>query len=95
MALTARQRNALPASRGNPRWSGEWVRTRRRVLARDGRVCQIQAAGCEGRATHVDHIVPRKYGGEDVDANLRAACRSCNQRRADGMRPPEVPTSAW
>lgn len=78
------------------RWSGEWVRTRRRVLARDMWVCQLQWPGCEGKATHVDHIVPRRFGGEDTDANLRAACRSCNQRRGDGTDPPPAPpVSVW
>ena len=81
--------------RPNLRWSGEWVRTRRRILARDRWECQIMAAGCEGRASHVDHIVPRKYGGTDEDANLRAACRSCNQRRGDGTNVPAVPPSVW
>lgn len=72
------------------------MRTRRRVLARDRGVCQIQAPGCEGVATHVDHVVPRRFGGEDVDANLRAACATCNQRRGDGTDPPaSVPASVW
>jgi 5-methylcytosine-specific restriction endonuclease McrA len=85
-----------PAAPAKLRWSGEWVRTRRRILARDGYVCQLQWPGCEGAATHVDHIVPRRFGGEDVDANLRAACRSCNQHRGDGTAaPPDPPVSVW
>lgn len=80
----------------NLRWSGEWVRTRRRVLARDGRVCQLAGPGCLGTATHVDHITPRRFGGSDEDANLRAACRVCNQRRGDGTHAPaEIPPSVW
>lgn len=27
---------------------------------------------------HVDHIVPRKHGGTDNDANLALACHHCN-----------------
>jgi HNH endonuclease len=28
---------------------------------------------------HVDHVVPRKWGGSDHVKNLRILCRSCNQ----------------
>jgi len=68
---------------------------RRLVLARDLGVCQIQGAGCELHATHVDHVLPRKYGGTDHPANLRAACRVCNQRRGDGTHTPALPVSVW
>ena len=80
----------------NPRWPAGWERTRRTVLARDGGVCQIQAPGCAGVATHVDHIHPRRWGGTDDLANLRAACAPCNQHRADGLTPPpQPPASVW
>jgi hypothetical protein len=32
-----------------------------------------------------DHIVPRAHGGHDTRANMRAAHRSCNQRRGTGV----------
>lgn len=35
---------------------------------------------------HVDHIVPKAYGGSDDYPNLRAACATCNLRK--GARPP-------
>lgn len=33
----------------------------------------------------VDHFVPRSKGGSDRMENLRPACVSCNQRKADLM----------
>ena len=45
-----------------------------RILARDGFTCW----NCGGRATTVDHIVPRAAGGSDRPDNLRASCVRCN-----------------
>lgn len=63
--------------RGRP-----WQRTRRHILERDNYRCQIQLPGCTILATEVDHIQPLARGGPPLDpANLRAACRHCNQAR--------------
>ena len=72
-----------------------WKRTRKLVLERDGYVCQLQYPGCTGEATHADHIQPRRHGGTNDPANLRAACATCNLRRGDGTRPPDPVVSAW
>lgn len=62
----------------------KWGRTRRRILERDGGVCQVKASKkCRVRANTVDHIVrPEEWdprnGDPDQDSNLRASCRSCN-----------------
>ena len=53
--------------------------SRRAVLARDGHEC----AYCGGRATTLDHVVPRSRGGDNSFDNLVAACGRCNQRKAD------------
>jgi len=82
-------------ARGSRLWSGEWKRKRRLVLARDEGRCQLQLPGCTGLATCVDHVLPRKYGGTEALANLRAACRRCNQRRGDGTHTLEAGPSAW
>jgi len=34
-----------------------------------------------GRAIEVDHIVPRKHGGEDDLTNLQALCFKCNANK--------------
>jgi 5-methylcytosine-specific restriction endonuclease McrA len=78
------------------RWCKGWDRIRLAVLERDGYRCTLNYSGCQGRATHVDHVLPRRFGGGDELANLRAACRLCNQRRGAGTRPVGGdPVSAW
>lgn len=57
--------------------------TNRNVLARDSYRCVY----CRrARATTVDHVVPRSRGGAHKDwTNVRAACHSCNHRKADRL----------
>ncbi|MDQ0786194.1 5-methylcytosine-specific restriction endonuclease McrA [Streptomyces sp. B3I7] len=57
--------------------------SRRGVLVRDRHRC----AYCGGRATTVDHVVPRSRGGEDTWLNTVASCAEDNHRKAD--RTPE------
>jgi 5-methylcytosine-specific restriction endonuclease McrA len=61
--------------------STQWKKIRRRILARDGFVCQW----CGLEADTVDHIVPVAKGGTDHDENLVAACRRCNYSKKDSM----------
>jgi 5-methylcytosine-specific restriction endonuclease McrA len=76
-------------------WTARWARTRKLVLERDRYVCQLQFPGCTGKATHADHVIPRRFGGTDDPANLRASCATCNLRRGDGTRTPDAVVSAW
>ena len=65
-----------------PQYTGPWQALRRKILARDGGLCQIQAPGCTLRATQVDHIVPVAKGGPWWEpSNLRSACARCNNGR--------------
>ncbi|TVL90695.1 HNH endonuclease [Streptomyces sp. SAJ15] len=57
--------------------------SRRGVLIRDRHRC----AYCGGRATTVDHVVPRAHGGGDTWLNTVASCVEDNHRKAD--RTPE------
>ena len=50
-----------------------------RVFARDGRVCQL--CGTDEGEMHIDHIIPRKAGGDHSLDNLRVLCKSCNLRK--------------
>ena len=51
-----------------------WRKMRRAVLAK-----QPMCADCGSRrATHVDHIVPRKRGGTEAIENLQGLCPSCH-----------------
>ena len=59
-----------------------WQQVRLVILTRDMYACQLRLDGCEGRATHVDHIIPLSEGGQRLDPhNLRASCEKCNLRR--------------
>lgn len=62
---------------GNNGSTSKWRKIRERVLTRDGYVCQY----CGKVANTVDHIVPRRLGGDDSMDNLVASCRRCNSRK--------------
>jgi 5-methylcytosine-specific restriction enzyme A len=64
-------------------YGSAWVRTSRRVIARDGGICQIRGPRCTWWADTTDHIVPKARGGDDDDGNLQAACRSCNSGKRE------------
>jgi 5-methylcytosine-specific restriction endonuclease McrA len=53
------------------------------VLKRDGRVCRYcgKEKLYKGKF-HIDHIYPRKVGGEDSIDNLIVACKQCNTRKS-------------
>jgi len=38
---------------------------------------------CGGKATEIDHIVPRAKGGSNSTYNLTPACRSCNEKKSN------------
>ncbi|MBV7294916.1 HNH endonuclease [Corynebacterium sp. TAE3-ERU12] len=56
-------------------------RTRRRVLVRDGWVCQIRGPQCITTAAEVDHITPFFEGGDASMSNLRAVCTECHKAK--------------
>lgn len=71
----------------------EWRHLRYAVLVRDDHRCQLRRwwgwgpiCGRSEDEMHVDHRVPKAYGGSDDYTNLRAACPDCNLRK--GARPP-------
>lgn len=53
--------------------------THKSVMARDKNAC----AYCGGRATTIDHVIPRSRGGSDAWNNLVACCFRCNNFKAD------------
>lgn len=60
--------------------------TKREILRRDDFTCQY----C-GRKSHVltiDHVIPRRLGGEHKWINVVAACPPCNRRK--GGKTPET-----
>ena len=53
--------------------------TKREILRRDDYTCQY----CGYRASYltIDHVIPRRLGGQHEWENLVAACPSCNHRK--------------
>ena len=74
--------------------SAEWKAVRLLVLRRDGYQCQLRGTRCTGKATMVDHWIPRSRGGSDSLNNLRASCKPCNTQKKDRMPLPYV-TVNW
>jgi len=73
------------------RFGPGWESTSRRIIARDGGVCQLRLAGCTGIATTADHVVSRAAAKRmgwtlaDINAewNLQASCLHCNSSKGD------------
>ena len=56
-----------------------WRRIRERILIRDGYCCQ-RCGETEGKL-HIDHIVPKRLGGSDLEENLQVLCQNCNLQK--------------
>jgi len=73
--------------------------SRKNLFIRDDYTCQY----CEKRFTKgnltIDHVTPKSAGGPKTWENIVAACRKCNQKKADslpreaGMFPKKTPRS--
>jgi 5-methylcytosine-specific restriction protein A len=61
--------------------SAAWQKTRARIKARDGFRC-VKCG--DTRRLLVDHVIPRRAGGTDDDANLRTLCHRCHEQRHAG-----------
>jgi hypothetical protein len=55
----------------------------RNVYLRDGHCCQYCGRRFSAGLLTVDHVVPKSQGGMTVWENLVAACKPCNQRKAN------------
>ncbi|MCH7879377.1 MAG: HNH endonuclease [candidate division Zixibacteria bacterium] len=58
---------------------------RKNLLLRDNHRCQY--CGESGPNLTLDHVIPRRKGGEDTWENLVTACAPCNSKK--GHRTPE------
>lgn len=65
-----------------------WAKQRLRVLARDGWQCAYCNKHIEGSDATVDHVEPIALDPSRTyrDADLVAACRTCNGRKSDRLR---------
>jgi hypothetical protein len=62
--------------------------TKEMLIARDRYVCAYCAQRFKFDQLDLEHIVPKSKGGADTWMNLVAACKACNNRKAD--RTPEA-----
>lgn len=61
--------------------------TKHEVFQRDQYICQY--CGRESKDLTLDHVIPRRYGGEHRWENVVSACVPCNRRKA-GRTPDEA-----
>jgi 5-methylcytosine-specific restriction endonuclease McrA len=61
--------------------------TKLEVFSRDGYVCQY--CGRKSKELTLDHVIPRRRGGEHTWENVVTACIPCNRRKA-GRTPMEA-----
>jgi 5-methylcytosine-specific restriction endonuclease McrA len=61
--------------------------TRREIFRRDNYTCQY--CGRHDTPLTIDHILPKRLGGQHIWTNVVAACPSCNHRKG-GRRLNEV-----
>ncbi len=55
------------------------------IVVRSGGWCSWCGCALTREGTQIDHVVPRRDGGRDDDANLVASCSECNLVRPDGV----------
>lgn len=66
------------ASRGYGR---NWQALREMILSAEPLCRECAKQGLVIVATEVDHIIPKKQGGEDSEDNLQPLCHSCHSRK--------------
>ncbi len=55
-----------------------WRAHAKRILLRDRYRCRLRLEGCTFRATTAHHVTYDRFGGDERDSDLVAACRECN-----------------
>lgn len=63
------------------------LRTKLRLIERDGRVCAYCLKTRKCKQLTIDHVIPKSRGGADDISNYVLACKGCNNAKAD--RTPE------
>src|SRR5690606_7225062 len=58
------------------------ARTRTRILDRYGRRCVYCGGSFPAEALTLDHVEPRRIGGDQPEGNLGESCRACNTEKA-------------
>jgi 5-methylcytosine-specific restriction enzyme A len=65
----------------------QWDAIRKRVMERDGWLCQpCKRAGRPRTGSEVDHVVPLSEGGSNDPANLQTICTPCHESKTQTER---------
>lgn len=75
------ERKPNAKGRAYKRWleTREWREQAKRVIRKFRYRCQLRYAGvCTYRATQAHHLTYDRFGGDERDSDLTAACRECN-----------------
>jgi 5-methylcytosine-specific restriction protein A len=82
-----------------------WQQRRKRILSRDGGLCQIKGPGCTYVAREVDHVInkaaarARGWTDEQIEAetNLQSVCPGCHKAKtkAEGGTPHPKSDPFW
>ena len=57
--------------------------SRKALMMRDRFTCQYCGERRESKALTLDHVIPQSRGGQNTWDNMVAACKPCNNRKAD------------
>ena len=57
--------------------------SRRTIFARDNYSCQY--CGSTAKDLTIDHVVPKRHGGNATWENLVCCCRKCNMKKSDKL----------
>ncbi len=55
-----------------------WREQSQRIQRRDRFRCRLRLPGCTFRSTTAHHLTYERFGGDERDSDLVAACRECN-----------------
>lgn len=69
------ERRGTAAQRG---YGGRWQRLRQMYLRSHPLCVACEREGRVTAATDVDHIVPKRWGGQDTDDNFQPLCHACH-----------------
>jgi 5-methylcytosine-specific restriction endonuclease McrA len=58
------------------------------VLIRSGGICE--ADGCDNHGAEFEHRIPVALGGENTEANIWWACKSCHRDKTSGEDIPRI-----
>ncbi len=74
-----RDKDIVRGSRHARGYGTKWEKRRARILKRDKYACvPCRDGGIITSANEVDHIIPKQFGGQDLDSNLQSICHDCH-----------------